>query len=196
VPLDPAVIQEKNKLAGSAPWIWLAELHPTSVERVYLCADNQPVTFDSNEYLPYPFSIEMQEHDGKGNLMQVTLVVPNTNYFISDMLERSRGFTGRKVILSLINDGNLVLRQTFRVQTSTVNEASGQFIIGFDDLLKISIPATKYFRDRCPWRYKGVECKYAGALQTCDRTLRSTNGCEAHENTINFGGYPGIPKLG
>lgn len=31
-----------------------------------------------------------------------------------------------------------------------------------------------------------------GALDTCDLTLQGPNGCAAHNNTINFHGYPGL----
>ena len=46
----------------------------------------------------------------------------------------------------------------------------------------------------CPYRYKGVLCKYAGALPTCDRTYAGANGCVAHANTLNFGGARFSPK--
>jgi phage-related protein len=34
----------------------------------------------------------------------------------------------------------------------------------------------------------------AVSLPTCDFTLFGPNGCAAHNNTLNFGGYPSIPR--
>lgn len=45
----------------------------------------------------------------------------------------------------------------------------------------------------CPLVYKGLLCKYAGALPTCGRTLQD---CIDHANEINFAGMPWIPKPG
>jgi phage-related protein len=40
------------------------------------------------------------------------------------------------------------------------------------------------------WEYFKVT---TGGLATCDYTLDGPNGCRAHNNTINFGGFPSIP---
>jgi phage-related protein len=192
--LHADVIAEKNKLAGSTPWIWLCELHPTATERVYLCDDNQAVTYNSIEYKPFPFKVEDQDMDGSGNIPALSLTIPNTTNFVSLMLERSRGFTGRIIILTLINSGRQVRRQTFRTQGVTVTEQAAQFTIGFDDLYKIAFPSGRMIRNRCPFQYKGTLCGYAGALPTCDHTARSNNGCEAHENAPRIGAFLGIPR--
>lgn len=53
-----------------------------------------------------------------------------------------------------------------------------------------------------PWAKSGVEfypTEYGysfgpniGPLETCDLTLQGPNGCAAHNNTGNFGGFPGL----
>lgn len=40
------------------------------------------------------------------------------------------------------------------------------------------------------WEYFTVD---SGGLQTCDYTLDGPNGCRVHQNTNNYGGFPGIP---
>lgn len=37
-----------------------------------------------------------------------------------------------------------------------------------------------------------IQSPSAGGLPSCDLTLRGPNGCAAHNNVINFGGFPGI----
>jgi phage-related protein len=185
---------QKNKLVGANPFLWVLELHPSAAEVVYLVNDNKVHTIGGIDYLPFPFSIDAQEKDGTGNLGTCSISIANTDNFFGHMLERSRGFSGENVIMRIINSGSVVLSQSFRVQTVSVGRSAASFTVGNEDLLKVGFPSQKYFRNRCRRQYKGTLCGYAGALATCDRTLRSTNGCEAHSNSSRGGMFPGIPK--
>jgi len=53
--------------------------------------------------------------------------------------------------------------------------------------------AHAYCSASCRWKvFKGVECQYAGAYETCNR---SYNHCKARENTANFGGFRWLFEL-
>lgn len=41
----------------------------------------------------------------------------------------------------------------------------------------------------CQWRYRGVECGYAGSLPTCNKVYDHPQGCTGHDNTHRFGGF-------
>jgi phage-related protein len=53
--------------------------------------------------------------------------------------------------------------------------------------------ASESYGEKCELTYKGPECGYAGALQTCDKTLKGPNGCERHGNSYRFPAAPGEP---
>lgn len=59
----------------------------------------------------------------------------------------------------------------------------------------VVLPNRRYSRE-CQWSYLGSDCDPTGAVDsvtypTCDRTLEQ---CTERENTIQFGGFPSIPK--
>ncbi len=63
-------------------------------------------------------------------------------------------------------------------------------------LQRLRLDPEMYWPNFCIWKYKSTQCGYTGALATCTRTLDGTNGCEAHNNQVRFGGFPGIDSNG
>jgi len=70
------------------------------------------------------------------------------------------------------------------IQTLTRSDLSGEKQIGFISHATSAIPSTSLRFD-----YANIE----GGLDSCDYTLDGPNGCRAHKNTLNFGGFPAIP---
>lgn len=62
------------------------------------------------------------------------------------------------------------------------------------DLQGIRAPKRQCISNICQWTYKSVECGYAGALATCDKTL---DACKAHFPGVQlpYGSYPGIGSI-
>lgn len=194
--LDPATIAAKNRLENLTPWIILLDLHPSANEVIYLCNDNAPVEWNDRTYTPIPFTIDQIKASGDGSLNGTQISVDNTQLVLSEYIDRSRGFVGNRVVIRLYHDGVADIQQSFKVQDATVTEKAAAFAIGNEDLLKTEFPAGRYNRDRCIWAYRGAICAYSGPLVTCDRGLRTGNGCEAHANFPRFGGAPGIIRVG
>lgn len=198
--LSNVVIQRKNKQAPIDPFVWLIELFPNSAETVYLTNDNMDVVFDSKLYRAFPFEVGEYEHDSSGNISELRLVVGNQNGEMGAIVERNRGFAGREVVMRLvvldttINDTYEAFSVTFQVKGASYNDDAAVFPLGKDSFAVTMFPRGKLWRERCRFAYKGPLCGFSGALPTCDRALRSPNGCEAHVNEGRFGGAPGIPK--
>jgi phage-related protein len=206
--LSNDIIAEKNRLASTNPWVWLLELRVNEAERIYLCSDNAPVIFaDSGgtdrEWRPFPFLIGDKREEGDGNLSSLTIAVSNISGEMSRMMEVNRGFIGRIVILALVCKISgvpaIAYRETFRIQNQSETEQAATFTLGNENLFRFVFPAARFFRSRCRWMYKASLCQYAGALATCDKTLRGGNGCEAHgaDSAVHprrYGGFPGIPR--
>ncbi|MHA1248739.1 MAG: hypothetical protein ACTSRP_01985 [Candidatus Helarchaeota archaeon] len=75
-------------------------------------------------------------------------------------------------------------------------------VLGFFDA---SFPLRYYIRDFCPWNFGDENCKFgtpegsntidltnfpSASMTECDKTYGGPNGCLAHKNTKNFGGFP------
>ena len=196
--LPEAIITEKNKLAGSAAWVWLLELRANDTQTYYFANNAVAITFRGNSYKPFPFSIGDFEETGKDDPPRVPITVQNPSGQFSDIIEKNNGFTDGICTLTLYNpagatdDDREVVYGDFRIQHVTVNAKVASFEIGNDDLYRFFFPRRRFFRSKCTHAYKGVLCAYAGAFATCDKTLTGANGCLAHENQQRYGGYPGI----
>lgn len=89
----------------------------------------------------------------------------------------------------------------FVVDSVTVDESKGSMNFVLKPryaVQKIMIPIEPFDRDFCRHTYRSEECGYqqnadGTVLGSCDKTKDGINGCQAHENTINFGAFPGIP---
>ncbi len=202
--LDLVVKLEKNKLATDANgncWVYLLEIQISPSETLYLTNNHASVPHNSIVYTAFPFVVGEMTEDGKGNLSSISLTVDNTTLEVSRWLELNDGASFKRVVLTkfLIYDDGLsitgaaAVTETFRVSTVAENEKACVFTLGQEDLLKLDVPRETFNRRRCPFEYKGPRCKYAGILENCDKTLRGRDGCEAHDNVENFGGFPGVP---
>lgn len=192
---DLTVVAGLNKLEDAEELFWLIELNPNPTTVIRLTNNNADVTFQSNVYTKFPFVIGRREEDTQGSLNRLVIVVSNVTQEFSQLLDKNIGFTGQAVIVSLMYGTvpTLAFSETFRIVTSKVTSKVAQFTLGNDDLLRIKFPAQTFFRKRCRWTYKGPRCAYKGDLPTCDFGAYTANGCAAHDNIPQFGGFLGIP---
>lgn len=173
------------------------ELNPSITELIYLASNDQDVMFDGKTWRAFPFKITQVSDKGDGNLSSIQIAVANQTGEISALVVKNRGFGGQKATLILVvrDSGGTVseaFRQTFTVRKSQVRDNAAVFEMNRQDIMSLPFPSQLFFRDRCRFFYKGGLCGYTGALVTCDRTLRGPNGCDAHSNTTQHGGFPGI----
>lgn len=218
------LITEKNKLTSLGSWTWLAECDIDGTDAIRICAHDTQLTFDGNDYHPYPMGITDIDQDTEGNINSVNLTVSNIGLLAVSYVNAGN-IDGRQVYLRLVHEDHLddsdnVIETSWQVQGISYNEEAITFKLGMVNLLNIDFPREKFFRTRCRYvsRYGGVHCGYNTALtnlvgaqypnfssSSCDGTLDGDNGCTAHganevANNLpslhpkRFGGFPGIPK--
>ena len=193
---------DKTKIASTVAYVLMAQvdvLDPTTyttVETLYFANNNDQIQWQGNTYAPCAFSLDATYEQGK--LPSVSIVFHDFFKVIQARLQAYNGALGSSVRIVLVNtsvtDNPPDFDETFTI-TSTNASASDYtitFSLGAENPLNLRFPPRLQFRDRCMWLYKGVECGYTGTLSTCDYTLKGTNGCEVHNNTLRFGGFPGI----
>lgn len=206
--LSPEEIAAKEKLAGEYPWIWLYEIEiPTDPPtRVRLARNTCDVEFGTNSdgvaltYTRFPVGHQRVKRDAQGGQTTTSLTVANVTREIQALLEAHDGLIGQPVRIMLINDhlkltGKPTLRDDFEIVSVSTDERGVTAQLGQQNLYEASFPSTRYLRSACRHAYKGPLCKYVGAEATCSKTLDGANGCADHDNELNFGGFPGIPRL-
>lgn len=195
---------EKNKIASANAWFVLLEIQFVDAttglvaETVYVANNNENVTYDSNTYVTYPFDIKMK-HEA-GGVPEISLTAKDFQKILLDKMNAYSGATGSTVIMRVVNSANLSaepeLEEYFEIINSSANDYTVSFQLGAENVLARRFPNSSQMRDRCRWRYKSDECGYVGVEVSCDLTLQGDNGCAFHNNSLNFGGYPGLRGTG
>ena len=188
---------EKNKLSTDSCFLILLEIRLQNV--VYICYNNEDVTWNGHLYQAFPFEIGETSEDSDGSDPNVSLRVDNTAQGMQWYVEESGGGVGTEVILRVVNSLNLSsndppdLEEVYTVLSCNISEQWVEFTLGTDYSAKTRRPLDRYMKNSCRFKYKGMRCGYSGNKQTCDHTL---SDCRAHGNSTRFGGFPGIDQKG
>jgi phage-related protein len=195
---------EKNQLASGNPFLVLLEIqlvdstNNTVVDTVFIVNNNEDITYQLQLYTAFPFDLKLAK-DSQG-IPEITLRAHDYQRTLLSQLNSLQGATGSKVILRIVNAGNLSadpeMQETFDVVGSSADDFKISIVLGAENPLQRRFPSKLQMRDRCRWQYKGPECGYAGAIPTCDLSLQGANGCTVHANSIRFGGFPGLKGRG
>lgn len=194
-----ATVIEKNRIASAVAFVALLEVYVkdnigTVVETLRYARNSENISFQGHEYLAGNFSVEMESTTGE--TPQVRLSVVDITKAVQSKIEQYSGGIGFEIRVMIVNTGNMTqpaeIDETFFVLGASTKNYNVDFTLGSRNPTLIRFPRRLQLRDRCSWRYKGPECGYSGPLPSCDYSLNGQNGCQAHQNTLRFGGFPGL----
>ncbi|MCE5335650.1 MAG: DUF1833 family protein [Desulfobacteraceae bacterium] len=196
--LPSIIVRGKNMLYTPFPWIALLEISLSESVQLYFCSNNEDVTFGGRVYTAFPFSLEAARQTSKGEIPTLPLKVCNVDRIIHSYLEQLDGAVGAEVVIRVVNSAHLAedfseLDMTFSVLSTEADAEWVTFNLGAPSPLRQRFPRYRYIAMHCNWEFKSVECAYAGAETTCDRTFKR---CDALANTRRFGGYHGLNLKG
>lgn len=202
--LSLATVLEKNKLSSDVPFLALIDVDvvnpATGVVVITLHIVNNPesVTFNGVIYEPGGFNFELKAESGKQP--EVTLSINDYTQTIQGYMQEYGGGVGSNVTLAIVRgdalDQPAEIVEYFQIVGASAAAYDATFQLGAENAVMKTFPRRRQHRDFCQWRFKSAECGYTGVLTTCDLGLQTSNGCTAHSNTINFGGYPGLTSNG
>lgn len=186
---------EKNKLSTDSCFLILLEIALT--QKVYICWNNEDITWKGQLYQGFPFRLGETSEDSDGSDPHVELKIDNTAQGLQWYVEESGGAVGTEVVLRVVNSKNLNgaadLEEHYKVLSCTVTEQWITFVLGNDYSARSRRPLDRYMKNNCPFAYKGLRCGYSGSLPDCKHTLTD---CRNHGNSQRFGGFPGIDQKG
>ena len=193
--LDPDIIAAKNALAGTDPWIWLIAFTLTGSESLYVATGNETISYSGKSWLPFPITVGDFVTNEAGDLPDVTLAVGDPTGILAGLIDSNPAIDFSTVTLHRYVSGAVAkVAETyyFTVERIIVTRDGVTLTLGnLSPVAQAMFPSRRLYRATCTLQYKGDLCGYAGALETCDFTLRAPNGCVAHENQSRFGGVPG-----
>lgn len=186
---------EKNKLSTDSAMLVLLEIRLQNT--VYICYNNEDITWKGQLYQAFPFKIGDTSEDSDGSDPNVQLQVSNVSQGLQWYVEDSGGGVGTEVILRVVNsknlNGNADLEETYTVLDCKIDEQWVTFTLGNDYSARTRRPLDRYMKNSCRFKYKGLRCGYRGTIPTCAHTLED---CRAHKNSTRFGGFVGIDQSG
>lgn len=197
--LTIASVIDKNKIASVNAWLLLLDIEIKDnlgniTETLRVVQNKENYVYKGNTYVALNFKTDFTQESNAEPTMR--LIFEDVTGVIRDRMEEYNGGIGSSVKMMVINtgdtDGEAEIEDVYDVVSATASGILITWSLGAENPLKYQFPYRRQYRDRCPWVYKGVRCGYTGALPTCDYTLNGTNGCRAHNNIVNFGGFPAL----
>lgn len=199
--LPANLIIEKNKIATSSAWLVCLEVGDPVVSRIV--RNTEDITFESNTFTAFPFEIELSD-TSKGEIPSLNIMLSNVSRIFTQAVEITNGLVGYKVRLIVVNSAYLAdgaaLDMDFTILSVTANAQIISFKLGTVNPLLQRFPVRKIYKHYCGWKFKSLECGYAGSVSLCDKSLTT---CKSFDSPVGswsqskrFGGFPGVAKGG
>ena len=193
--LDSTFKLEKNKPANQPVYLYTIHSYDGSND-LHLAEGKADIVYGGLPYTAFPIKHSGTEENASGQIDQLTVSVSNVSRLIQAYLE-AYDWRGLKVTITLawanqLADPDAHIDFVYYIDTYTANEEVAEFTLTSKlDILDAQLPAGKYNRNFCRWKFKSTECGYSGAESTCDK--RKTTCENTMNNVLRYGGFPSIP---
>lgn len=189
--------REKNELKTGSAFIILLDI-VLKDDIIRICYNTEDIEWNGHLYQAFPFELGEVTETTDGSDPNVELAVSNENRALQSAVEESNGGVGLSVILRVVNTKNLEsseaeLMEMYSVKKAKTTEKVINFTLGCEYSSRTRRPMNRFMKNNCPFKYKGIRCGYNGAMPECDHSLTD---CRAHDNSVRFGGFPGIDQKG
>lgn len=188
---EQAAIMAKNQLSSDAPFLTLIEAsHKKLAAPIRLVQNNEDITWNGHTWTRFPLKIESVTTDGK-TLPTCKLSVSNVGGLIMGYVKKYEGLTDATVKIYTVHAAMLDHTQPlasleFVVRGTSYDENWVTFELGCSPDIYNRFPADKYMQNYCPYKFKSVQCGYAGTEPCCNNTLKE---CRIKSR---FGGEQGM----
>jgi phage-related protein len=200
--LNLSTVVDKNKIESDKVFLLLFKIVVrdylgAEVETVRIAKNSENVIFMGDVYQAANFEVNISVEESKEP--SITLTAQDQTKTLSTYVDLYDGLVKSDATLYVVHedslDGPAEMSEDFLVIDASVSEYVVSLSLGVESAVAQRFPNFRQFRNRCGWKYKGIRCKYSGGMPTCDFTRDGANGCIAHGNEVNFGGFPGLNDL-
>ena len=184
----------------------------------------QPIIWQGNRYTPFGVKAEGFEMSGQGASNRPTLTVVNFDGFVTALSNNFEQCLGaivrrRQVYAQFLDAANFkegnrnADPQQERVsyylieQLTTLTQDMATFTLALPTETDNAVINKRTILVTCPWVYRSTECGYTGNPVADEKDQPTTDpkkdkcsgclrGCQLRNNTLNYGGFIGVNKLG
>lgn len=184
----------KNSLHDVGSWLVLLSVKNQDDSIVFdIVANTDDVAWNGKTFTAFPFSMQEITESTKGSLPTFTLSVSNVERVIQSYIESdiTHG-SGWTVDMMVVHSSNLSqtspeVQFSFTTLSVIADETNVTFTIGMQNPIRQQFPRRKMMTNYCQHTFKQGGCTYAGADESCGKTLAN---CRA-----KFVGQKRIPAL-
>lgn len=187
--------QEKNKRENTPIYLYTIYDYDGSSDLHFAEYDSN-VIYGGIEYQKFPITHEYISENIEGEIDSVKITVCNISRLIQAYLEQYN-FRNKKVRILMVwanqlSDPDAYIEDIYYIDSYTADQKDVAFTLKSKfDVLEVTLPARKYSRNYCGWKFKSAECGYSGGETECNKTLTR---CRELSNQTRFGGFPSIPQ--
>lgn len=187
---------EKSKRENQPVFLYTLEDYDGAGGVLRFAEYDQDITYKGNTYVKFPITHEFISENTQGQVDSLRLRVANVNRLIQVYLEQY-DFRGLKVVIRMVwanqlSDPDAYMDDIYYIDNYSATQDVVEFTLTSKfDVLAVDIPARKYSRNYCGWKFKSSECGYSGGITTCNKTKTD---CKARSNYARFGGFPSVPS--
>lgn len=184
----------------------------------------QPIIWQGNRYTPFGVKAEGFEMSGQGASNRPTFTVVNFDGFVTALSNNFEQCLGaivrrRQVYAQFLDAANFkegnrnADPQQERVsyylieQLTTLTQDIATFTLALPTETDNALINKRTILVTCPWVYRSTECGYTGNPVADEKDQPTTDpkkdkcsgclrGCQLRNNTLNYGGFIGVNKLG
>jgi len=185
---------EKAKKENSPISLYVLEKY-NGVDDLCLAGWDEDIVYDGVTYSRFPIMHEFVGENTEGRIDQVKVRLSNITRLIQSYLEET-DFRGKKAIIRTVwrdelSDPDAHLDEVFYIDNYTADEHNVEFTLTSKfDVLGTDLPARRFSRNYCLWKFKSLECGYSGEETACNKTKER---CKALANYQRFGAFPSVP---
>ena len=193
--LDSDFVKSKNAQENQPLYLYTIYDYDGSTDLFFTNYDTN-ITFDSQEYTKFPISHEFISENTKGQIDTIKVILGNVSRLIQAYLE-ANDFRGLKVEIKqvfadLLDDADAYIKHIYYIDSYTADQQNVEFnLTSKFDVLEVELPARKFSRNTCGWKFKSPECGYVGAETECSKVL---SRCRVLNNSSRYGAFPSIPS--
>ncbi|MFC1710012.1 hypothetical protein ACFL2J_08165 [Candidatus Omnitrophota bacterium] len=187
--------ENKNTRLGRIIYLYSIKYDEVGLQYLRYTNYGKPIEFGGNEYAPYVISHNSLEEDLSGKATNVNLRIANVNRNIQAIVD-NYSLNEKQVIIYTVTEENISDPQAYTSDeysimdiVTTPRDAVLRLTSPFE-VFDVRIPKRYFFRAYCRFKFKDVNCQYAGTENDCNKTLQR---CRDLSNTIHFGAFPAIP---
>jgi len=159
--------EKKNSLTDTGSWLLLIDLfNQDESVHISICSNTEDVTWNSTDYIAFPFDIDDVPETSHGQLPTIGLKVSNVQRIVQGYVENDPDYgSGWKVELRVVHTSNIEsstpeIALEFTSLSVGADESFVTFQLGMPNPIRMQFPRRKFLPNACQHTFKDSGCGY------------------------------------